>query len=527
MKRIMTLITASLVISGICLAQDTFGIIQDGVTWGGNEYTGTARTMGMGNAVTAVGGDIGALQFNPAGSAVATYSQVAFTPGASVSITTTQGDSQDYMQNVVKRNTGRFIFPNGGFTLKFDTGNSTGLKRFTFGFTASVTNDFNCGIYGSGRNEKSSYASFLADCTNSLDIDARNPEKLEKYESGDDICSVAYNARVTDRLLDVKGHYYIGTTDNISGAGDIYLGGQVGQNTRHQTYGTKMDYVINFGADISDILYIGANLGITSLVYDRRDAITETASDSDYFQTGFKDFTYNYAYSARGNGVYGKFGVLVTPIGGLRIGAAIQTPTSIRVNEWFQHSMIHHFGTSLKEATSPSSNWAYRVVSPMLFNLGIAYTFGNVALISVDYERANYNLMRFKAVNFSDQNFFDSANTDIQGQYAPGASNRVRVGMEVKPAQSFAIRAGYNFDGTGNKAENVHRISLGLGYISSGSFFCDIAAKVTLQPKKIIKVYGDMEAYDDISGSTTIISGPTTISDRILLNIVGTLGWRF
>lgn len=163
----------------------------------------------------------------------------------------------------------------------------------------------------------------------------------------------------------------------------------------------------------------------------------------------------------------------------------------------------------------------------MLFNLGIAYTFGNVALISVDYERANYNLMRFKAVNFSDQNFFDSANTDIQGQYAPGASNRVRVGMEVKPAQSFAIRAGYNFDGTGNKAENVHRISLGLGYISSGSFFCDIAAKVTLQPKKIIKVYGDMEAYDDISASTTIIPGPTTISDRILLNIVGTLGWRF
>ncbi len=518
--------TAALVISGVCNAQyNTFGIIRDGVTWSGNEYTGTARTMGMGNAVTAIGGDIGTIQFNPAGSAVATYSQVSFTPGVSVSITKTQGDSQDYMQNTARRNSGRFIFPNTGFTLKFDTGNSTGLKRFTFGFTASVTNDFNCGIYGSGWNEKSSYASYLADCTNSLDYDARMPEKLENYESGDDICSLAYSARAIDRLTDVKGNYYIGTTDNISSTGEIYMGGRINQSTRHRTYGTKTDYVINFGADISDILYIGANLGITALVYDRQDAISESADEKDMFQTGFKDLTYNYAYRARGNGIYGKFGVLLTPLDGLRIGAAIQTPTSIRINESFQHSMVHHFGTSLREATSPSSDWTYKLVSPMLFNLGIAYTFSNVALVSVDYERANYNLMRFKAVNFSDNNFFDSANTDIQGQYAPGASNRIRVGMEIKPLQSLAIRAGYNLDktGKGDNAEKFHRISLGFGYISSGSFFCDIAAKVTLQPQKIMKVYGDLEADDGM----TVIPGPTTISDRKLLNIVGTLGWRF
>ena len=36
-----------------------------------NNYLGTARTLGMGNAVTAIGGDPGAVGFNPAGSAVA------------------------------------------------------------------------------------------------------------------------------------------------------------------------------------------------------------------------------------------------------------------------------------------------------------------------------------------------------------------------------------------------------------------------------------------------------------------------
>lgn len=524
MKKIISLIIPVLV-SSACFAQDTYGIIRDGVSWSENEYTGSARTIGMGNAVTATGGDIGTIQFNPAGSAVATYSQVSFTPGASVSITKTQGDSKDYMQNEVKRTTGRFIFPNGGFTLKFDTGNSSGLKRFTMGFTASVTNDFNCGIYGSGTNDKSSYASFLADCTNSLDDKSREPEKLEKYEAGDDICSLAYNARVTDRMLDVGGNYYIGTTDNISGMGDIYMGGRVEQGTRHQISGNKMDYVINFGVDISDILYLGANLGITSLIYDRQDAVSEVATDSDLFQTGFKDFTYNYSYRARGNGVYGKFGAIVTPIAGLRIGAAIQTPTSIRITEWFQHSMTHHYGNSLQSAVSPASNWTYRLVTPMLFNVGIAYTFRDIAVISVDYERMNYELMRFKATNFTDSNFFDRTNTDIRGQYAPGATNRIRAGLEVKPIPEFAIRAGYNYAKNLDLKTNV--FSLGLGYISSGSFFCDIAAKLTVQPDRVNKVYGDMEMYDDTSGSTVTIPGPVTISGRKLLNIVGTLGWRF
>ena len=48
-----------------------------------NDYGGTARSVGMGNAFTAVGGDPGSLTFNPAGSSVAAYSQFVITPGLS------------------------------------------------------------------------------------------------------------------------------------------------------------------------------------------------------------------------------------------------------------------------------------------------------------------------------------------------------------------------------------------------------------------------------------------------------------
>ena len=51
-----------------------------------NNYEGTARTIAMGNAFTALGGDLGSVTINPAGSAVARYSQFTVTPSVYISV---------------------------------------------------------------------------------------------------------------------------------------------------------------------------------------------------------------------------------------------------------------------------------------------------------------------------------------------------------------------------------------------------------------------------------------------------------
>ena len=56
-------------------------------------YEGTARSVAMGNAFTALGGDLGSIGINPAGSAVAKYSQFTITPSLTVSTNTTHGVS--------------------------------------------------------------------------------------------------------------------------------------------------------------------------------------------------------------------------------------------------------------------------------------------------------------------------------------------------------------------------------------------------------------------------------------------------
>ena len=77
MKRISIAISTLLLVFSALSAQT----MSDALTLGQTNYYGTARTLGMGNAVTAVGGDMGSISINPAGGAVSAFSQVTFSTG--------------------------------------------------------------------------------------------------------------------------------------------------------------------------------------------------------------------------------------------------------------------------------------------------------------------------------------------------------------------------------------------------------------------------------------------------------------
>ena len=97
----------------------------------------TTRSVGMGNAMTAIGGDMGSLTFNPAGSAVASYSQFSITPGitfssASALGTVLEGDTAPIGFGDQYR-TGylRTKLPNLSFITTFNTGKRHGIKRYS------------------------------------------------------------------------------------------------------------------------------------------------------------------------------------------------------------------------------------------------------------------------------------------------------------------------------------------------------------------------------------------------------------
>lgn len=525
----------------------------DALNYSKSDYAGTARTVAMGNAFTALGGDLGAVTINPAGSAVARYSQVTVTPGVNISVNSATGTEASYgFEKNLRTSMARFTMPNFGFTINFDTHRTSGLKNWTLGFVANQTANWQDDLVAGGSNTRTSLAGSLASFANGYDVSALSADNAyDMIPVSDWRAIAALQSRVIGLTPDTNiSDEYLGVTENWSlvdnGDGtqhyEFGLGGAIDQTFGRRTLGNRYDYVINLGGNISDVVFIGANLGITSMRYSHEYYIRETAQDSDLFQTQFNSLTYNYGYDASGVGVYGKFGIIAVPVNGLRIGAAIQTPTSTSITETWRLSARQ---TSYAEdyqsgsAESPEGEYTYRLISPFRFNVGAAYTFGSMGLISLDYEMCNYKSMKFRETDTNDNSGFDSVNTDIRDYM--GASHEVRAGVEIKPIPSLAIRAGYNFSTPAIPEDieyenqylwertegNTHSASFGLGYSSKGSFFADAAVRMTKYADTYIYPYDYYYLDGDQPMVDTSMPTPVILSRRTLWNVLLTIGFRF
>ena len=523
----------------------------EALTFSENTYYGTARSTAMGNAFTALGGDLGGISINPAGSAVANYSQITITPSLNIAVSTAQGTKWNGEANGferrMKNSSTRFTLPNIGFTLNYDTHRTSGVTGISVGFMVNGTGYFNDNMIARGTNANTSFMGALAYNTSGWDVgeltmsDAYNSsnapwESIAGWEAG----LISLYGLSDSEYIGTSENYYIDKDNNYI----IRQAGTLDQNYGRQQSGSKYDYLINLGLNFSDRFYFGVNLGITSLNYAYRDWITEIAQDPSLFQitylnedntesvTNFTDMNFSYRYNASGVGVYGKFGFIARPFAGLRIGGAIQTPTSTVIKEFWSYSAASYYTDSQYNASSdsPEGQYRYRVISPFRFNVGLAYTFGNFGLISADYEMCDYSGMRLKETETNDNSYYDDGvNADIR-EYM-GASHMFRAGLEIKPAAAFAIRAGYTLTTSPERyyendvrqpvKANRNSFSAGLGFSSSGSFFADLAFRATKYADEYIYPYSDYILGEDYFPS------PEILNRKWMYDVMLTIGFRF
>ena len=522
----------------------------DALNFSENNYEGSARTVAMGNAFTALGGDLGAVTINPAGSAVAGYSQFAITPGLTFSTSTAQGVSPyddgelPYFQKAMKSRMSRFSIPNFGLTFNWDTGRKSGLKSFTFGFVLSKTASWDEDIYATGTNSTTSFMGQLAAEATDQYMWA-DQLSLQSNPYAYDDCPWKYVLGYNSNMIapyggDNDGDFFVGASELIFDNGEIALGGPLEQTYGRRVTGGKYDYVFNLGANISDYLFLGMNLGINTLEYNYDEYFKEVAVNPSDFEISFEDGTsmcfekmrYNNGYSASGTGYFAKFGFIITPIAGLRIGGAIQTPTVTTIEEkWGMSGFTEFTGNSASQTEyTPEGEFRYKLRSPMRANIGAAYTFGSFGVISADYEICNYGGMRFDGSSY-DRDYFAEINQDILNRF--GAAHSFRLGLEVKPSSSVAIRAGYNVNGCAEKTNSwgekidpvyTQNASFGLGFSSKGSFFADIAARRTFLADELFMPYADY--IYDADGYVTAPT-PEIRNHKSLWKMLLTVGWRF
>lgn len=576
MKR--TIFTALLSLTAIVAGAQT---MYDGLNYSQNNYYGTARSIGMGNAMTAVGGDLGSIGINPAGSAVAGYSQFTITPNLTISSMNASysaypvGGADRFTNEQNKRLT-RFSMPNIGLTFNWKTGNGSGLKAITYGLVVNGTNNFTGKMLAGGRNDKTSYQSAMAVAADGYDMDFLNGYSIDKdgkrvdrgwdypYYYGDDFqndpnkgkfapWNVIANAQAGSIAnygdTDDPSYYwrYRATTEGYSNTGkkdangnyiyDIFLAGPLNQAYSRNITGSKYDVLFNVGFNFGDTFFVGANLGVTSLNYNYDECYKEAAENPSAFEidfgdkgkTCFSDYRTRYSYTADGSGVFGKIGFLWRPVDGLRVGAAVQTPTIMEINErWIQDVNLNYTDASFNgSAKTPEGEYSYRLRSPYRLNAGAAFTFAGMALVSADYEMTDYSTMKFMSKNGGwNDDAYGKLNDEIRNRM--GVSHMVRVGAEFKPVPEIAVRAGYNFTTTpeyvseGNSKttlnDRINAFSVGLGYSSNGSFFADIAARMTMLADEYISPYADY---------LSDLASPMILNKRDIYNVTATIGWRF
>ncbi|MFA5769438.1 MAG: hypothetical protein WC871_07870, partial [Bacteroidales bacterium] len=267
-------------------------------------YQGTARSMALGNAVTALGGDFGSIMLNPAASAVYPYSEISFTPSLS-----TQFSQVSYFGQETDDRYTRGGISNMGYVGTLDLSNSTGLISLSFAAGYNKVQDFSMRTSVRMNDAVTSWLSPVATMTDGIPYsdlesgDTYNPY----YDSNAAWRSIlAWDTYLLDPLPGTIDQY-IGATENLDGE-MIVVGGPLDQRFIKESRGSMGEYLLNMGANIGNRFFAAYSLNFRNIYYRTYEKFTETSQNPEHFDTGFSSFSHSYDQITTGIGFNMKFG---------------------------------------------------------------------------------------------------------------------------------------------------------------------------------------------------------------------------
>ncbi len=498
-KKLNTIIFIALCASNL-YAQDTY----DAERFSSKDLNGTARYVGMGGALGALGGDVSVMGSNPAGTALFRRSEAAF----SVSALFTE-------EGALGHDRTRMSIDNLGIVVSNKQHNSSsGLQYVNFGFNYSKRSNF------------------LGN--HNLAISNLNGVFSQTWQIAD-LANMAYDNDSWGMLANMSAPLYDDKTGELTSEGiimDVYdengafLGyegiGAESANYRRATYGSAMQSDINLSLNFSDRYFLGITMGIYNLDYNRESYYEEIGVDGNYY-----DFS-NW-YSTKGDGFDIKLGFICRPFedSPFRFGLSIHTPIWYKMDD--SNGSVLYYNNQLT-AEDISEPFYYSLRTPWNFAVSLGHTIGTQFAIGAEYEYTDVSSAKYYAENWDEDIYFRHINsftsTMLQAQHT------IKLGMEFKPVSEFSVRLGYNYVSSPFKNDayriiaydspftetdytnwkDINRLTVGLGYRFKGGYI-DMAYQFSSQK-------GDFYAFDDIDLLPTEIK-------RDRSQLLCTLGLRF
>ena len=497
MKKIIATTLTLAVAATAMQAQDTYN--NDRMT-NTSDIIGTARYVGMGGAMGALGADISAISNNPAAIGLFRKNDLSISMGTQIQA-----------------------------AAPYDTDPRARYSFDQVGFVAAFRNDGGFVNFGLNFQKKANYAHSLFASDNRLGGFTQAAQLAAIYGLYDNsngtnsapegmLATQAYNAMI----YDLPGNTHIASQ---------------GYDFNRLTKGNLYGLDLNLSGNMQDRWYLGMTFGIDFLRYNSEQRYVEYRDGSD---GSVQDYDILSNQKVNGVGFNFKIGTIIRPIedSPFRVGLAIETPTFYKLKQedsyfsiaskW-RYSHNDNQGNAVYDyldtpgdynvIDSPDANYLeFNLRSPWKFRASIGSTYDKLIAWDIEYEYALNNQVKQGYPTASDGRNqsatmdFDRDMNRMTNNMMRGVHN-LRAGIEVKPADQFAIRAGYNFyssptktnarldqtidsyaleyalgtDYTNLSAANI--FTFGLGYRGK-TFYADLAYKYRMQT-------GDFYAFDD------------------------------
>lgn len=468
MKKIVMLAISSFVMSF------SFGqTVTDALRYSNDNLKGNARFRALSGAFGALGGDLSAVNINPAGSAVFTSSHATFT---------LENENIDNETNYFNgRNTSsesNIDLTQGGAVFVFKNNQQDSpWKKFSVGINFENSKHYDDNWRASGVSQNSIDQYFLANAQGLLlsEISALEGESTSQAYS--EIGSL-FGYQNQQAFLGFDS--YILEPDTYDNNNTIYTSniaaGNFNQAYNYSATGYNGKVSFNAAAQYTDDLYIGLNLNSHFLNYERFTSYYETNNNNN---TLVDEVLFDNTLTSNGTGFSFQLGTIYKVTPELRIGFTYDSPTWMTIEEettqYLETHVLDDVNGDFYQIVDPNiiNVFAgYKLQTPARFTSSIAYVFGQKGLISFDYSTKNFSNTKFKPtsdVYYSEQN-------NIMSNLLTRA-NTYRVGGEYKIKQ-FSLRGGYRFEESPYKNEetigDLTGYSFGLGY-DFGNTILDLA----------------------------------------------------
>lgn len=494
MKKNIALAALAIAMAQMVGAQDTY----ESARLLGSDLNGTARYVGMGGAMEALGADISTIGTNPAGIGLFRHSQANLSFGA-----VSQQDATKF-DGLGKTN---MSFDQAGFVYS----NRVSQKSFiNFAFNYHKSRNFDQIINVADQKLKNAS---LNDLTAQKYRDYKFDPYIDKDGSFLGIWSDGDRAYSYNQIDDLNANGLYMYEEYTDSKGELYqelyanYGDWYNFDRAHRGWISNFDF--NLSGNHNDRFYWGITLGLKDLNYkgyseyaERLNRLDDAGREQDAGVVAYGD-----ERRIKGTGLDITAGVIFRPVeeSPFRLGLSIATPTWYDLTSENNTMLVNNTVYRQNEGGdvfSVSESYDFKYYTPWKFGLSAGHTVGTNLAIGASYEYSDYGASKNRINDGIDWDGYEHSSTDevmkAHTERTLKGVHTLKLGGEYKPVPEMSVRLGYNYvsaaydenayrdmsiesvgamyastaDYTNWKGTN--RITCGLGYMTGG-FTVDLA----------------------------------------------------